>query len=198
MSWCSCVCWIFSIVLSHWLVQANIRCFECTNVASPGDCALVVTCSSHEICYLESGIADNGRTVYNSGCRERQKCQTKKRSSFDLLLRNVAVTTCIECCDHAFCNNAGCGHQAVDRNQRGPYCYNCAVETDPLSCRHVVMCTQGETCMLRNHLYTVGVYMSHCATPMQCEKVETLVQTKNCPRCCTVDFCNDACAHTHA
>ncbi|XP_053387834.1 uncharacterized protein LOC123542394 [Mercenaria mercenaria] len=58
------------------VASESIVCLQCDNLPHPWDCDRVVTCNSHESCYVEQVVTVSGVIVYNSGCSSEQKCRT--------------------------------------------------------------------------------------------------------------------------
>ncbi|XP_052788736.1 uncharacterized protein LOC128223493 [Mya arenaria] len=184
-----------------------VRCFECKGTPFPRDCAKVVTCGPDEFCSVEQVVTTSGLIVYNSGCLSQSRCQNflihKKRGgaldkALSLPSRSTDIITCLECCTDSYCNNAGCGADAIPRNTRGPYCFTCKELNDPLQCEIATVCADNEQCLMfgpveyMNH--PDAVYRGTCENTAACHVLTTTVKNSHCPPyCCSDDFCNIKC-----
>ncbi|XP_071136869.1 matrilin-3-like [Mytilus edulis] len=92
-------------------------CYNCVDVAHPGDCDVISVCDTDKKCFARHFITDMFEERWRLGCEEKQKCtdiakysmyaghpKTKKQviggsDGFDL---------CYYCCDNNFCNKKDC------------------------------------------------------------------------------------------
>ncbi|XP_053387459.1 neurogenic locus notch homolog protein 1-like [Mercenaria mercenaria] len=146
-------------VLSWQIVQAGLQCLKCTDAILPINCETVITCGSHENCFVDAKVTPAGEIRYDLGCRDILQCNTSHTSKRDILpvteMKNLSVLkrtsndslTCSECCSNDFCNSAGCGKTGYP-SPRGPLCFNCPQQSTPSDCSKITMCGQDEACML--------------------------------------------------
>ncbi|KAH3740916.1 hypothetical protein DPMN_047633 [Dreissena polymorpha] len=221
MSWVQAVFVVLCVGAAH---AANMRCLECQDMPHPQDCDLVTVCTQYEVCYVEQFVTSGGLILYNSGCLAKNRCPSiskrglNETSAFLAQSRSASgdkrqtetsttdVATCIDCCGSSnYCNVQGCGEKMTPMTSRGPMCFFCHGQETPETCRTVQTCPIGQLCAIERMQGHPTVFVTKCERKPLCDAMvhaeatshhrREVINDKQCPRCCSTDFCNDNCEH---
>ncbi|XP_062595215.1 angiopoietin-1-like [Saccostrea cucullata] len=140
--------------------------------------------------------------MYHTGCYSQSVCNLRRRSVEDFSNQNITIATsnitrCVECCSYDACNVIGCGSPGYPDN-RGPLCFSCNQELNPLLCPSVRVCNKDQVCKIEERIeFDERVFTSGCVNNQTCRTSVVDVFGKRslagCPKCCSTDLCNDAC-----
>ncbi|KAL4238407.1 hypothetical protein ACF0H5_003116 [Mactra antiquata] len=195
---------LISLLLPHSI--AGIECLSCNGLVSPIDCGNVLTCGSHQQCFIENYITSGGHLRFNLGCRDTLHCSQSDGPDQSLNLeQSDDILVCTQCCNSTLCNSAGCGHPGYSTS-RGPVCYNCHDQMSIDDCDTISVCGRDEVCMidrLANDVSHEQRYHTRCELNSACEdqlnkwrEVQKLYQLNDdsCHvDCCAEDLCNSKC-----
>ncbi|XP_052240288.1 uncharacterized protein LOC127850926 isoform X1 [Dreissena polymorpha] len=177
----------------------GLVCLKCDLVPSIRDCPYIETCGSHEVCYLEGYISNNGRALYQGGCRERQKC-----SSVTAVGKRTNAVFCSQCCDYNWCQASLCGGTGYPPD-RGTMCYACPEgllqEND---CDKIIEASRDQVCTETLKMYAQGtmIYSTSQMEKTACDRALATLAAGNlhvgvdngtCFNCCSGDLCNNRC-----
>ncbi|XP_063436675.1 uncharacterized protein LOC134718112 [Mytilus trossulus] len=164
-------------------------CFSCQDNSNLASCTRVITCGTHEECYIEKIIADDGVPYFNQGCRDRQICQTTP------LGRRSDTVACNQCCDSDFCNYRGCNEQGINADHYNHLCLSCGNSkfTADNLCHKVGLCAVGHKCSVveKRDFNGKQLFQFGCKSDSECASIQN---PNICNKCCTGPFCNYKCS----
>ncbi|XP_053379639.1 uncharacterized protein LOC123526165 [Mercenaria mercenaria] len=177
--------------------QNNVTmCYGCEDLGRIDLCDTVKTCHVKEVCFVERQNK-SGRMVYRSGCLAADVCTSEHLESLS------KGNFCVECCSGSFCNNKGCGSTGLlNRDQRGPVCFDCQHVSSPELCTSVTLCSLHQVCRIEKLAWGEGYhYKMGCANSL-CDPLTRSLHhlskraTPVCHSCCNDDYCNKNCTRT--
>ncbi|XP_060081812.1 SCO-spondin-like, partial [Ylistrum balloti] len=188
------------IMLRFLASTAGPQCLACSSTSRLEFCDQLTQCADGEKCYIQKTRTNNGLDEYTSGCVSNKSCSLGTNVNGAPPYGQV---TCVECCDGDMCNNQGCGDTGPPpRETRGPYCYQCQQRPSSSYCDRLTICERNEYCTIDETFSSGPRFTSGCRPKGECSHqgpVEgrdisiLLRSSRPCHRCCTDDFCNQAC-----
>ncbi|XP_045185209.2 uncharacterized protein LOC123543185 [Mercenaria mercenaria] len=208
----------FLVLALHLTATEAIQCLSCDSVVEARDCRRLVTCGSHEICYVRRLIATNLKQYYKLGCTDKNVCIQEQKQMFAIGKRdtnkysspaesgaiqshdrkardtNGDMTLCLQCCESADgCNKDLCGSPPTT-NRR---CLTCDDVLSPKDCERLQECSRDEFCYVHKGInQNIATFeIRHdlgCMGERQCNALK-LAYPQACVVCCNqTDLCNYA------